>query len=110
MLASQMARRTARSGSTPACTGPTASTARPRATATSTRRPASQALELAYERPQPHACFIQSVSDDLVNEGGIMDLWVREARLFKYGSGTGTNFSQLRGEGEPLSGGGARAA
>ena len=60
----------------------------------------------AYEHPQPHACFIQSVSDDLVNEGGIMDLWVREARLFKYGSGTGTNFSFLRGEGEKLSGGG----
>ena len=61
----------------------------------------------AYEHPQPHACFIQSVSDDLVNEGGIMDLWVREARLFKYGSGTGTNFSSLRGDGENLSGGGA---
>ena len=60
----------------------------------------------AYEHPQPHACFIQSVSDDLVNEGGIMDLWVREARLFKYGSGTGSNFSRLRGENEPLSGGG----
>ena len=60
----------------------------------------------AYEHPQPHACFIQSVSDDLVNEGGIMDLWLREARLFKYGSGTGTNFSSLRGEGEKLSGGG----
>jgi len=60
----------------------------------------------AYEHPQPHACFIQSVSDDLVNDGGIMDLWVREARLFKYGSGTGSNFSQLRGEGESLSGGG----
>jgi ribonucleoside-diphosphate reductase alpha chain len=60
----------------------------------------------AYERPQPHACFIQSVADDLVNEGGIMDLWVREARLFKYGSGTGSNFSKLRGEGEKLSGGG----
>jgi ribonucleoside-diphosphate reductase alpha chain len=60
----------------------------------------------AYERPQPHACFIQGVADDLVNEGGIMDLWVREARLFKYGSGTGTNFSAMRGEGEPLSGGG----
>lgn len=60
----------------------------------------------AYERPQPHACFIQSVSDDLVSEGGIMDLWTREARLFKYGSGTGTNFSSLRGEGELLSGGG----
>ncbi len=60
----------------------------------------------AYEHPQPHACFIQSVADDLVNDGGIMDLWVREARLFKYGSGTGTNFSSLRGEGENLSGGG----
>ena len=60
----------------------------------------------AYEHPQPHACFIQSISDDLVNEGGIMDLWVREARLFKYGSGTGSNFSKLRGEGERLSGGG----
>ncbi len=60
----------------------------------------------AYSHPQPHACFIQSVSDDLVNPGGIMDLWTREARLFKYGSGTGSNFSQLRGENEPLSGGG----
>ena len=60
----------------------------------------------AYEHPQPHACFIQSVGDDLVNEGGIMDLWVREARLFKYGSGTGSNFSRLRGGGENLSGGG----
>src|SRR5271154_6744807 len=60
----------------------------------------------AYEHPQPHACFIQSIADDLVNEGGIMELWVREARLFKYGSGTGTNFSRRRGEGEKLSGGG----
>ena len=60
----------------------------------------------AYTHPQPHACFIQSVRDDLVGEGGIMDLWTREARLFKYGSGTGTNFSSIRGEGEPLSGGG----
>ena len=60
----------------------------------------------AYERPQPHACFIQSVNDDLVNEGGIMDLWTREARIFKYGSGTGSNFSRLRGENEQLSGGG----
>ena len=60
----------------------------------------------AYTHPQPHACFIQSVSDDLVNSGGIMDLWVREARLFKYGSGTGSNFSELRGSKEPLSGGG----
>ncbi|MDJ0947340.1 MAG: vitamin B12-dependent ribonucleotide reductase [Alphaproteobacteria bacterium] len=65
-----------------------------------------KASRTAYEHPQPHACFIQSVADDLVNEGGIMDLWVREARLFKYGSGTGTNFSALRGEGERLSGGG----
>jgi ribonucleoside-diphosphate reductase alpha chain len=71
--------------------------------------PKSGRAELAqdsYTHPQPHACFIQSVSDDLVNEGGIMDLWVREARLFKYGSGTGTNFSHLRGDGEKLSGGG----
>lgn len=62
--------------------------------------------EDAYTHPQPHACFIQSIKDDLVNEGGIMDLWVREARLFKYGSGTGSNFSELRGINEPLSGGG----
>ncbi len=62
--------------------------------------------EDAYTHPQPHACFIQSVTDDLVNEGGIMDLWVREARLFKYGSGTGSNFSNIRGTNEPLSGGG----
>ncbi|MCY4456227.1 MAG: vitamin B12-dependent ribonucleotide reductase [Chloroflexi bacterium] len=60
----------------------------------------------AYERPQPHACFIQSVADDLVGDGGIMDLWTREARIFKYGSGTGSNFSDIRGENEPLSGGG----
>ena len=60
----------------------------------------------AYERPQPHACFIQSVADDLVSDGGVMELWRREARLFKYGSGSGANFSSLRGEGEPLSGGG----
>jgi ribonucleoside-diphosphate reductase alpha chain len=65
-----------------------------------------KASDSAYEHPQPHACFIQSVADDLVNEGGIMDLWVREARLFKYGSGTGSNFSRLRGDGERLSGGG----
>ena len=57
----------------------------------------------AYERPQPHACFILSVNDDLVNEGGIMDLWVREARIFKYGSGVGTNYSHIRAEGEKLS-------
>ncbi len=62
--------------------------------------------EDAYTHPQPHACFIQSVKDDLVNEGGIFDLVTREARIFKYGSGTGTNFSALRGKNEPLSGGG----
>lgn len=60
----------------------------------------------AYSRPQVHACYIQDINDDLVNEGGIMDLWLRESRIFKYGSGTGTNFSSLRGKGEPLSGGG----
>ncbi|MGH6815164.1 MAG: vitamin B12-dependent ribonucleotide reductase, partial [Hyphomicrobiaceae bacterium] len=64
------------------------------------------ASQSAYERPQPHACFVQAVEDDLVNDSGIMDLWVREARLFKYGSGTGSNFSKLRGENERLSGGG----
>lgn len=66
----------------------------------------TQKSQSAYKRPQPHACFIQSINDDLVNEGGIMDLWVREARLFKYGSGTGSNFSNLRAAGENLSGGG----
>src|SRR6188474_2853834 len=64
----------------------------------------------AYERPQPHACFILSVEDDLVNDGGIMDLWLREARIFKYGSGVGTNFSTIRGEGEKLSGGGTSSS
>jgi ribonucleoside-diphosphate reductase alpha chain len=53
-----------------------------------------------------HNCFILSVEDDLVNEGGIMDLITREARLFKYGSGTGTNYSKLRASNESLSGGG----
>jgi ribonucleoside-diphosphate reductase alpha chain len=60
----------------------------------------------SYSRPAPHACFIMSVDDDLVNPGGIMDLWVREARLFKMGAGAGANFSRIRAEGEPLSGGG----
>jgi ribonucleoside-diphosphate reductase alpha chain len=62
--------------------------------------------ESAYERPQPHACFIQSVDDSLTGDGGVMDLWKREALLFKYGSGSGTNFSNLRGAHEPLSSGG----
>jgi ribonucleoside-diphosphate reductase alpha chain len=66
----------------------------------------TQLAKDAYGHPQPHACFIQSIKDSLVNEGGIMDLWTREARLFKYGSGTGTNFSNIRAENEPLSGGG----
>jgi ribonucleoside-diphosphate reductase alpha chain len=60
----------------------------------------------AYERPQPHACFIQSVDDSLTGDGGVMDLWKREALLFKYGSGSGTNFSNIRGADEPLSSGG----
>jgi adenosylcobalamin-dependent ribonucleoside-diphosphate reductase len=60
----------------------------------------------AYERPQPHACYILSVEDELLGEGGIMDLLEREARIFKYGSGVGTNFSALRGKGEVLEGGG----
>jgi ribonucleoside-diphosphate reductase alpha chain len=60
----------------------------------------------AYKRPQVHACYILSIEDDLVNEGGIVDLVTREARLFKYGSGTGSNFSRLRAANENLSGGG----
>ena len=105
--AARWRRPTRRNGSTPACIGPTASTARRRAITTSIFETGElTASNSAYEHPQPHACFIQSVADDLVNEGGIMDLWVREARLFKYGSGTGSNFSKLRGENEKLSGGG----
>jgi ribonucleoside-diphosphate reductase alpha chain len=57
----------------------------------------------AYERPQCSACFIQSVDDDLM---GIFELIKNEAKLFKYGSGTGTNFSRIRGRQEKLSGGG----
>jgi ribonucleoside-diphosphate reductase alpha chain len=60
----------------------------------------------SYSRPAPHACFILSAKDDLVNPGGIMDLWLREARIFKFGSGAGSNFSEIRGENERLSGGG----
>jgi ribonucleoside-diphosphate reductase alpha chain len=110
MLARRCARRTRRSGSTPACTGPTASTGRARVTTTSIQDRQAREVEVAYEHPQPHACFIQGIADDLVNEGGIMDLWVREARLFKYGSGTGTNFSRLRGEGERLPAAASRRA
>ncbi|HRI65250.1 MAG TPA: vitamin B12-dependent ribonucleotide reductase [Polyangium sp.] len=62
-----------------------------------------QEIPYAYERPQCSACFIQSISDDLM---GIYDLIKSEARLFKYGSGTGTNFSTIRGKQEKLSGGG----
>ena len=61
----------------------------------------------SYSRPAPHACFILKVEDDLVNPGGIMDLWLREARIFKFGSGAGSNFSSIRAEGEKLSGGGS---
>jgi ribonucleoside-diphosphate reductase alpha chain len=63
-------------------------------------------LDNALERPQAHACFIQGVRDELVGHGSIMDLWQREARLFKFGSGSGSNFSSLRGAGEPLGNGG----
>ena len=97
-----------RSGSTPACTGPTASTARPQGHYYVDPRDG----EVDALRPRPTSgrsrtpASSSRVNDDLVNEGGIMDLWVREARIFKYGSGTGSNFSNLRGEGEPLSGGG----
>ena len=108
MLAAQMARpQLAAVVQHRAATGPTASTGP--AQGHWYVDPATGELSsptIAYTHPQPHACFIQSVDDDLVNDGGIMDLWVREARLFKYGSGTGTNFSNLRGENEPLSGGG----
>ncbi len=63
----------------------------------------------AYERPQPHACFIQSLEDNLVGSGGLMNLWLREAQLFNFGAGTGTNFSAIRAAGEPLSNGGTAA-
>lgn len=63
-------------------------------------------LENSYEFPQVHACFINSLSDNLVDKNGIFDLLFREARIFKYGSGAGSNFSRLRGGNEKLSGGG----
>ena len=100
-------RRTRRSGSTPACTGPTASTGRARATGTSiiaTATPIRPTLPTSGRSRTPASS--RASSDELVSEGGIMDLWVREARLFKYGSGTGSNFSRIRGSGERLSGGG----
>ncbi len=59
-----------------------------------------------YEHPQVSACYILSIEDDLVNEGGIFDGVVREARIFKGGSGSGANFSKLRAAGEKLTGGG----
>lgn len=60
----------------------------------------------AYEHPQVHACFILKVLDDLVNKNGIMDTAITEASIFKYGSGVGANFSNIRGANEKLSGGG----
>jgi ribonucleoside-diphosphate reductase alpha chain len=57
----------------------------------------------SYSRPQVSACFIQSVGDDLMS---IFELAKNEARVFKFGSGTGSNFSKLRGRMEKLSGGG----
>ena len=59
----------------------------------------------AYARPQLHACFLHSVKDELVSEGGIMHLYEREMRVFKYGSGAGANMSAIRGKGEGLSSG-----
>lgn len=59
----------------------------------------------AYERPQLHACFLHAVRDELVNEGGIMHLFEREVRSFKYGSGTGVNMSAIRASGESISSG-----
>jgi ribonucleoside-diphosphate reductase alpha chain len=59
-----------------------------------------------YSRSQAHACFILGIEDNLLDENGIYDLLRREARIFKLGSGAGTNFSPLRAEGERLSGGG----
>ena len=107
MLAHRWRRPIRRSGSIPDCIGLMASTAPAKVTFMSIRhRQGGLRSTSAYEHPQPHACFIQSVADDLVGDGGIMDLWVREARLFKYGSGTGSNFSSLRGANEKLSGGG----
>ncbi len=60
----------------------------------------------AFSRPQPHACFIQSVDDDLLGDHGLYSLLAKEGRIFKYGSGSGTNFSAIRAEGEALKGGG----
>ncbi|MCZ6531410.1 MAG: vitamin B12-dependent ribonucleotide reductase [SAR324 cluster bacterium] len=60
-------------------------------------------IDKSFEHPQCSACFIQRVEDGLMS---IFDLLKKEARVFKYGSGTGTNFSRLRSRFEPLSGGG----
>ncbi len=61
---------------------------------------------LAYERSFIHSCFIQSIKDDLVRDGGVIDLIADEAKIAKFGAGTGANFSALRGSNEPLSSGG----
>jgi ribonucleoside-diphosphate reductase alpha chain len=65
-----------------------------------------EAIKHNYARPQCSACFIQRVEDNLVERKGIFELLASEARLFKYGSGTGSNFSRLRSKYEKLSGGG----
>lgn len=65
-----------------------------------------ESTKTAYERPQAHACFIQSVSNRLIGANGLMDLLTKEARLFKYGSGSGTNFSNISERGGALEGGG----
>lgn len=60
----------------------------------------------SFEFPQPHACFIQSVDDNMFEDNGIWDLMIREGKLFKFGSGSGSNFDNIRGKNEPVSGGG----
>ena len=59
-----------------------------------------------YSRTQGSACFIISIEDKLIGEKSISDHYTTETRLFKHGSGTGTNFSTIRACGEELKGGG----
>ncbi len=99
--------RTRRNGSTPDCTGRTAFRVPRKAIVTLTRlESVPKASSDSFTHPQVSACFILGIEDDLVNEGGIFDGVMREARIFKGGSGAGANFSKLRGAGEKLTGGG----
>lgn len=66
----------------------------------------AQMSEDTYTRTQASACFILSIRDSLLGPHSISDHYVTETKLFKGGSGTGTNFSHIRAEGERLSGGG----